>query len=63
MVPVQAPDAVHAVAFVVDQVSVALLPFAIELGLALSLIVGAGALTETVADCEALPPDPVQVST
>jgi hypothetical protein len=31
------------------------------LGLALKATVGAGAVTETVADCVALPPVPVQV--
>ena len=57
----QPPDAVQAVAFVVDQVSVALPPLSIELGLAFNFIVGAGAVTETVADCDALPPVPVHV--
>jgi hypothetical protein len=32
------------------------------LGLALKVTDGAGAVTETVADCAALPPAPVQVS-
>lgn len=41
----------QAVAFVDDHVSVAALPLTIELGLTLMLTVGAGALTETVADC------------
>ena len=44
-----------------DQARDAALPLMIELGLALKLTVGAGALTETVADCAALPPVPVQV--
>jgi hypothetical protein len=32
------------------------------LGLALSVIVGNGGVTDTVADCEAVPPLPVQVN-
>ena len=59
--PDQAPEAVQVVAFVADQVKVELLPLITELGLALRLIVGAGAFTDTVADCAALPPAPVQV--
>jgi hypothetical protein len=49
------------VALVADQVKVELLPLITELGLALRLIVGAGDFTDTVADCAALPPAPVQV--
>jgi hypothetical protein len=60
--PDQAPDAEQAVACVADQVNVELVPLVMLLGLALSLIVGAAFLTETVADRVALPPDPVQVS-
>ena len=59
--PVQAPPAVHAVELVDDQFRVALAPLFTVLGLALRLIVGAAAPTDTVADCEALPPVPVQV--
>jgi hypothetical protein len=59
--PIQPPDAVQAVALLDDQTKDAALPRVIELGLALKLTVGAGALTETVADCAALPPVPVQV--
>ena len=61
LVPDQAPDAVQAVALLDDQTTDAALPRVIELGLALKLTVGAGALTETVADCAALPLVPVQV--
>jgi len=61
LAPDQAPDAVQEVALVDDQTTDAPLPLVIELGLALKLTVGAGALTETVADCAALPPVPVQV--
>jgi putative colanic acid biosynthesis UDP-glucose lipid carrier transferase len=32
------------------------------LGLALKLTVGAGIVTDTVADCDEAPPGPVQVS-
>jgi hypothetical protein len=62
LAPDQAPEAAHEVAFVDDHVSVALLPLLIALGPTLSVTVGATALTETVADCAALPPVPVQVS-
>ena len=62
LVPDQAPDAAQEVALVADQLKVALPPLAIVLGLAVKLTVGAGAVTETVADCVALPPAPVQVS-
>lgn len=59
--PDQAPEALQAVVLVDDQLKVALLPLVSELGLALKLTIGAGALTETVADCAAEPPGPVQV--
>jgi hypothetical protein len=62
MLPDQAPEAAHAVALAADQVSIELLPLATVLGLSARLTVGAGAVTETVADCVALPPVPVQVS-
>lgn len=58
MAPDQAPEATHEVAFVDDHVSVALLPLFTALGPALSVTVGAEALTETVVDCAALPPAP-----
>ena len=45
-----------------DQVNVEAAPLATVLGAAVRVTVGAGAVTETVADCEALPPAPVQVS-
>lgn len=60
--PDQAPEATQEVAFVADQVNVALLPLFMALGPTLSVTVGADAFTETVADCAALPPAPVQVS-
>jgi hypothetical protein len=59
--PDQAPEATQEVAFVADQLSVALLPLFTALGPTLSVTVGAEAVTETVADCAALPPLPVQV--
>jgi hypothetical protein len=62
LLPLHAPDAVQAVAFVADQVSVELVPLATELGAALIRTVGAGELTETVADWVAFPPDPVHVN-
>jgi hypothetical protein len=61
LLPDHAPEAVHDVALVADQVKVELLPLITELGFALRLIVGAGDFTDTVADCAALPPAPVQV--
>jgi hypothetical protein len=50
------------VALVDDQVKVEPLPLATVLGFALRATVGAGGVTETVTDCVALPPAPVQVS-
>jgi hypothetical protein len=61
LAPDQDPEAVQAVALVADQVSAELLPLATVLGLAARLMVGTGCVTETVADCAALPPVPVQV--
>jgi hypothetical protein len=62
LAPDQDPEAVQAVALVADQVRVELLPLATVLGLAARLMDGTGCVTETVADCTALPPVPVQVS-
>ncbi len=62
LVPDQAPEAVQEVALVADQASVELLPLATVLGLAVKVTVGAGEVTDTVADCDALPPLPVHVS-
>ena len=50
LLPLQAPDAVHAVAFAAVQLSVELVPLVTELGAALTETVGASELTETVAD-------------
>jgi hypothetical protein len=60
-VPDQAPEAVQAVAFVVAQFNVALLPLVMALGPTLKLTVGAGDLIETVADWVAVPPFPEQI--
>ena len=61
LAPDQAPDAIQDVAWVADQVSIEPLPLATVLGLAEKLTVGAGVVTETVADWAALPPLPVQL--
>ncbi len=50
LAPDHAPEAVHEVALVDDHVSVELAPLATVLGLAVSLTVGAGGVTETVTD-------------
>ena len=63
LLPDQAPDAVQAVAWVADQLSNEALPLTTVLGLAVSVTAGADVVTETVADCVALLPVPVQVST
>jgi hypothetical protein len=60
-VPDQAPEPAQEVALVADQVRVELPPLTTVLGLAVKVTVGAGEVTETVADCDALPPVPVQV--
>lgn len=62
LLPDQAPEALQAVAWTDDHVRVALAPLAMALGPTLRLTVGSGALTETVVDCAALPPGPLQVS-
>jgi hypothetical protein len=62
LVPDHPPEAAQAVAFVATQVSVDAAPCFTVLGVAEKLTVGAGALTDTVADCAALPAAPVQVS-
>jgi len=50
LVPDQAPEAVHDVAWVAVQVKVELLPLATVLGLAVKVTVGAGEVTDTVTD-------------
>ena len=59
--PLQPPEAVQAVAFVADQVSAEVAPFLTVAGFAVSVTAGAGEVTDTVADCAALPPLPLQV--
>jgi hypothetical protein len=61
-VPLQPPEAEQLVAFVEDQLKVELEPVVMLVGFALSETLGGGADTETVTDCAALPPAPVQVS-
>jgi hypothetical protein len=62
LLPDQAPEAVHAVALVVDQFKVALSPLLMALGPTLKLTTGAAALMDTVADWAAVPPGPVQLN-
>ena len=61
LAPDQAPEALQAVALAEDQLNVALAPLATALGPTLKVTVGVGDLTDTVADCEALPPGPLQI--
>ncbi len=61
LLPDQPPVAVQAVAWVDDQLKLALPPLVTVLGLTVKVTVGVGAVTVTVADCVALPPAPVQV--
>jgi hypothetical protein len=60
--PLQPPEAVQAVALVDDQVNADVAPLFIVVGFAVKVTAGAGVVTDTVADCAALPPLPVQVS-
>ena len=63
--PVQLPDAVQLVAFVLDQVNVVKPPLTTVSGLALNVAVGVAggaAATVIVTDCEALPLTLVHVS-
>jgi hypothetical protein len=62
LLPDHPPEAVQVVAFVEVHERVDAAPLFTVLGLADKLTVGAGLLTETVVDCVALPPAPVQVS-
>jgi len=66
LTPDHAPEAVHELASVDDQMSVEAPPFATDVGLAVSETVGRGGGggapdTVTVVDALALPPEPVQV--
>ncbi len=60
--PDQLPEAMQEVALVELQVRVAVPPELTEVGLAMSVTVGASVVTVTFTDCEELPPVPVQVS-
>lgn len=61
LLPVQPPDAVHEVAFVLDQVSTEDWPAIMDVGLAVTETVGAlAAVTVTVALLLVVPPVPVQ---
>jgi hypothetical protein len=62
-VPLQPAEAVHEVAFVELQASVAALPGATLAGFAVSVTVGAGTtVTGVVADAGLVPADPAQVN-
>ena len=61
LLPDQPPEAEQLLAFVADQVKVELVPLVTVLGAALSVTRGVGEVTETVADCEAVPPEPEHV--
>jgi hypothetical protein len=60
--PLQPPAAVQAVALLDDQVNDDVEPLWTVAGFAVRVTVGAGEVTETVADCAAVPPLPLQVS-
>jgi hypothetical protein len=59
--PLQPPEAVQAVALVDDHVNAEAAPLFTVVGFAVKVTAGAGVVTETVADCVALPPLPVQL--
>ena len=58
-VPLQPPDAVHDVALVELQVSVEVPPLAIEVGFAVSVAVGTGAMVTVAIAAVLVPPVPV----
>ncbi len=65
LVPDQAPEAAHVVAFCDDQLSVAISPAVTDVGLALKNVIVGGAggsvpVTSTVTDWLTVPPGPVQ---
>jgi hypothetical protein len=60
--PLQPPEPVQAVALVDDQVKADVAPLLTVAGFAARVTVGADVVTDTVADCEAVPPLPLQVS-
>lgn len=63
LAPDHAPPAEQDVAFVTDQDKVAPLPVTTVLGDAVNETAGRGAVTDTVADCDAVPDGPVHVRT
>lgn len=62
LVPDHPPEALQEVVLAELQVSVEAAPFATVVGLALSVTLGAGCVTVTLADCAPVPPVPVQVN-
>jgi hypothetical protein len=60
--PLQPPEAVQEVAFVDDHVNADVAPLCTVVGFALKVTDGAAVVTDTFADCTALPPVPLQVS-
>ena len=63
LAPDQPPEAAQDVALAAFHVNMELDPDTTVLGAALMLTEGAAVLMETVTDCVALPPMPLQVST
>jgi hypothetical protein len=59
--PLQPPEASQEVVWVEVQVRVDVAPLLTVVGFADRVTAGAGEVTDTVADCDALPPVPVQV--
>ena len=59
--PLQPPEAVQEVALVDDQVNAEVAPLLTVAGFAVKVTAGAGVVTDTIADCAALPPLPLQV--
>jgi hypothetical protein len=60
--PLQPPEATQELALVDDQVNAEVAPLCTVVGFAVKVTAGAGVVTDTVADCAALPPAPLQVS-
>jgi hypothetical protein len=60
--PLQPPEAVQAVALVDDHVNADVAPLWTVAGFAVRVTEGAAVVTDTVADCTALPPLPLQLS-
>jgi hypothetical protein len=60
--PFQPPDALQEVAFVEFQLKLEVAPLFTVVGLADKVTVGVGLVTEIVTTCEALPPEPEQMS-